>query len=298
MNNKITKRIFVSLFALLYISVALVSTYHAVYFFGLANVSWIAIMLAITFEIGQAAVLFSILTNATGKRKILPWILMITLTLVQVLGNVYSSYKYLITNSESLLRYFKEPIFVWMDLPDAQANVILTYIIGAILPIVSLLMTGMVTNYLGKSEDEPEKLDIVKDEPEQTEEKSFNEAVPGNVVTIPTDEVPVVRMAEEPVEPTIEEPVEPINEEPVEEKPQNETDELREVLKSILSKNVKTSDELTLDEVKDAVKTAQEKQKPIEESIKERIEEPVNEHVNEEPKRKSHFVNLKNKTTS
>lgn len=292
MNNKITKRIFVSLFALLYISVALVSTYHAVYFFGLANVSWIAIMLAITFEIGQAAVLFSILTNATGKRKILPWILMITLTLVQVLGNVYSSYKYLITNSESLLRYFKEPIFVWMDLPDAQANVILTYIIGAILPIVSLLMTGMVTNYLGKSEDEPEKLDIVKDEHKQTEEKPFNEAATENVVTIPADEIPEVPevpgvpFSEETVEPTIEEPVEPINEESIEEKPQKETDELREVLKSILSKDTKNPEELTIDDVKDAVKSAQEKH------------EPVNEPVNEEPKRKSHFVNLKNETTS
>lgn len=277
MNNKITKRIFVSLFALLYISVALVSTYHAVYFFGLANVSWIAVMLAITFEIGQAAVLFSILTNATGKRKILPWILMITLTLVQVLGNVYSSYKYLITNSESLLRYFKEPIFVWMDLPDAQANVILTYIIGAILPIVSLLMTGMVTNYLGKSEDEPEKLDIIKDEPKQEtpEAPKLPEVVPGNVVTIPADEVPEIPFDKEPVEPVNEPISEPINE-PVNEEPVKETDELKEVLKSILSKDTKNPKELTLDKVKDAVKEAQEKQEP----------------VNEEPKRKSHFVNF------
>jgi hypothetical protein len=279
----------------LYISVALVSTYHAVYFFGLANVSWIAVMLAITFEIGQAAVLFSILTNATGKRKILPWILMITLTLVQVLGNVYSSYKYLITNSESLLRYFKEPIFVWMDLPDAQANVILTYIIGAILPIVSLLMTGMMTNYLGKSEDEPEKLDIVKDEPKQEtpEEPKLPEVVPGNVVTIPADEVPEIPFDKEPVE-HVNEPIsEPINEpinEPVNEEPVKETDELKEVLKSILSKDTKNPEELTIDEVKNAVKEAQEKQEPV--------DEPVDEPVNEEPKRKSHFVNLKNETTS
>jgi len=301
MNNKITKRIFVSLFALLYISVALVSTYHAVYFFGLANVSWIAVMLAITFEIGQAAVLFSILTNATGKRKILPWILMITLTLVQVLGNVYSSYKYLITNSESLLRYFKEPIFVWMDLPDAQANVILTYIIGAILPIVSLLMTGMVTNYLGKSEDEPEKLDIVKDEPKQetVEEPKLPEVVPGNVVTIPADEVPEIPFGEEPVEPVepvsepindpVNEPIsEPINEEPVVDKDKEETAKLKDVLNSLFAKDTKEPNELTLDEVKDAVKSAQEKQEPVEEPI----EEPVTEHVNEEPKRKSHFVNF------
>ena len=147
MNKKI---IFIVLFTLLYISVALVSTFHAISFFGLANIGWVAILLAITFEIGQAAVLFSILTNASGKSKIMPWVLMCVLTLVQVLGNVYSSYKYLITNSSDLLKYFKEPIFVWMDMPDQQCNVILTYIIGAILPIVSLLMTSMVTNYLNK----------------------------------------------------------------------------------------------------------------------------------------------------
>ena len=152
MLNK--RNIFIGLFAILYISVAFVSTFHAISFFGLANQLWIAVMLAITFEIGQAAVLFSILTNAT-KNKIMPWFLMIVLTIVQVLGNVYSSYKFLITNSESLLQYFKEPIFVWMEMPDQQCNVILTYIIGAILPIVSLLMTSMVTSYLEKTEDKP-----------------------------------------------------------------------------------------------------------------------------------------------
>jgi carbon starvation protein CstA len=148
LNNK---KIFLWLFAILYISVAFVSTFHAISFFGLANQMLIAVMLAITFEIGQAAVLFSILTNAT-KNKVIPWVLMTVLTIVQVLGNVYSSYKYLITNSETLLQYFKEPIFVWMDMPDQQCNVILTYIIGAILPIVSLLMTSMVTGYLNREE--------------------------------------------------------------------------------------------------------------------------------------------------
>ena len=152
MLNK--RNIFIGLFAILYISVAFVSTFHAISFFGLANQLWIAVMLAITFEIGEAGVLFSILTNAT-KNKIIHWFLMIVLTIVQVLGNVYSSYKFLITNSESLLQYFKEPIFVWMEMPDQQCNVILTYIIGAILPIVSLLMTSMVTSYLEKTEDKP-----------------------------------------------------------------------------------------------------------------------------------------------
>ena len=151
--NKHFRKIFLILFAILYISVALVSTFHAISFFGLANNSWVSVMLAITFEIGQAALLFSILIGASGKNKVIPWILMCVLTLVQILGNVFSSYEYLITNSADNLRFFKEPIFVWTDLPDDQCNVILTYIIGAILPIVALLMTSMVTNYLNKDEE-------------------------------------------------------------------------------------------------------------------------------------------------
>ena len=153
MTNKHFRKIFLILFAILYISVALVSTFHAISFFGLANNSWVSVMLAITFEIGQAAVLFSILIGASGKNKVIPWILMCVLTLVQILGNVFSSYEYLITNSADELRFFKEPIFVWTDLPDDQCNVILTYIIGAILPIVALLMTSMVTSYLNKNEE-------------------------------------------------------------------------------------------------------------------------------------------------
>jgi hypothetical protein len=152
---KLNKRtIYIVLFAILYICVGLVSTIHAVSFFALANGMALAVILACAFEIGQAAVLFSILTDIRKRKSVMPWLLMGVLTLVQILGNVYSSYKYLITNSVDLLRFFKEPIFVWTTIPDANANVILTYVIGAVLPLVSLLMTAMLTSYLDKSSEE------------------------------------------------------------------------------------------------------------------------------------------------
>ena len=73
---------------------------------------------------------------------------MCILTLVQIIGNVYSSYKYIMLNASENLRYFKEPIFIWTNLPDAQATVIITYISSAILPLCALLLTSMITNYL------------------------------------------------------------------------------------------------------------------------------------------------------
>ena len=146
--------IYISLFAILYLIVAFSSFWHAVAFFGLANNEWMSIILAFAFEVGQAAVLFSLLTSKKDRGRVMPWVLMSMFTLVQVIGNVYSSYKYIITNSVDNLRYFKEPIFIWTDLPNEQANVIIVYLVGALLPIAALLLTSMITNYLTDRSEE------------------------------------------------------------------------------------------------------------------------------------------------
>lgn len=152
---KFTKKsIYIGLFSVLYLIVAFSSFWHACAFFGLANNAWMSVILAFAFEIGQAAVLFSLLTSKKDRSRIMPWVLMSMFTLVQVIGNVYSSYKYIITNSVENLRYFKEPIFIWTELPDAQANVIIVYLVGALLPIAALLLTSMITNYLSDQEEE------------------------------------------------------------------------------------------------------------------------------------------------
>ena len=171
------QKIYIGLFAILYLAVALVSTIHAVSFFGLANNDWMAVILAISFELGQAAVLFSLLTSKNERGKIMPWVLMTIFTLVQVLGNVYSSYKHIITSSPENLRFFKEPIFIWTNLPDDQATVIVTYIVGAILPICALLLTSMVTNQFQNPNDSIihlEDEDVQKDEEFKNNEQEQN----------------------------------------------------------------------------------------------------------------------------
>lgn len=168
MNKKITKYIYIGLFAALYLSVALVSGIHAVAFFSLANAPALGVMLAITFEIGQAAVLFSLLTNPNQRKKIMTWVQLSIFTLVQILGNVYSSYKYIVSNSMENLRFFKEPVFIWTDLPDQMCNVIITYLVGGILPISALLLTEMLTSYLYKEENKVQEL-IKEDKKEESE---------------------------------------------------------------------------------------------------------------------------------
>lgn len=225
MKKFLTKRnIYIGLFAILYITVALVSLIHSFAFFGLANDNAMSIMLGTTFEIGQAAVLLSILTSKKDRSRIMPWCLMILLTAVQVLGNVYSSYKYLMTHSTGDLRFFKEPIFIWTTLPDAQATVIITYIVGAILPIVALCMTSMVSNYI---------------EDTSNEDADDNSKLEKNPTEVPKDYNDIEEPAEEPDKETIEEPNGPTEEskKPIEEaeEPAKETiEEVEEPVKETI----------------------------------------------------------------
>lgn len=185
-KKKITKYIYIGLFAALYLSVALVSGIHAVAFFSLANAPALGVMLAITFEIGQAAVLFSLLTNPNQRKKIMTWVQLSIFTLVQILGNVYSSYKYIVSNSMENLRFFKEPVFIWTDLPDQMCNVIITYLVGGILPISALLLTEMLTSYLYKEENKVQEL-IKEDKKEELENEQVQEQTNQEEETIKED---------------------------------------------------------------------------------------------------------------
>lgn len=179
------KKFYILLFSILWLITAFSSFFHAVEFFELSNVTWMGIILALAFEIGQASVLMSILTSSQDRKKYTPWILMCILTLVQIIGNVYSSYKYIMLNSPENLKYFKEPIFIWTQLPDAEATVIITYVSAAILPIVALLMTSMITNYLSDQSEETNTLvDVSEKEQENThielkdKDEQYEEDVP------------------------------------------------------------------------------------------------------------------------
>lgn len=165
------KKALIVLFSLLYIAVGFVSTYHAIAFFEISNEKWLAVILAIAFEIGQAAVLFSLLTSKT--KKVMPWILMSVLTLVQVLGNVYSSYSYMVTHNLDLVKYFTDSVLFYVQDPDPKVNqVMISYITGAILPIVSLCMTSMVVDAAGLDHNDDTQSNDTKPVEEKTESKT------------------------------------------------------------------------------------------------------------------------------
>ena len=181
-TKKIGNIIYLGLFGILYCSSAFVSTMHAIEFFSLANVGYLAIMLALTYEIGQAAVLSSLLIDKRNQKKVVPWILMGVLTICQILGNTFSVYKNICLNSMNELVWIKEPIFVFAnDFPDKQATIIITWVMGALLPVISLLMCEMVTSYIHSDKEDkvPEliKQEIKEDKKEDKKEELENEQV-------------------------------------------------------------------------------------------------------------------------
>lgn len=147
------KKALTILFSILYLAVGFVSVYHSISFFSISNDKWLAIILACAFEVGQAAVLFSLLTNP--NKKIMPWILMGVLTFVQVLGNIFSSYSWMMVNSTDQIKYFTDSVLFFLQDPDPKVNqVMISYITGAILPIVALCMTSMIVDTGVKTDNE------------------------------------------------------------------------------------------------------------------------------------------------
>jgi hypothetical protein len=157
----------IATFAVLYFCVGFVSTLHSITFFHLANTMGLAILLGLTYEVGQASVLFSILMTK-GKEKFLPWALMILLTALQVSANVYASFKFMATSGSNDWQYWQKAILFGVQASSPEMyQVIISWIAGALLPVVALGMTALVAQNikLMASGDDEVKVDLSDETP-------------------------------------------------------------------------------------------------------------------------------------
>jgi hypothetical protein len=157
-------------FALLYVCVGFVSTLHSITFFHLANSMTLAVLLGLTYEIGQASVLFSILMTK-NKEKFLPWALMILLTALQVTANVYASFRFMAQSGNNDWQYWQKAILLGVQASAEQYQVIISWISGALLPIVALGMTALVAQnikLMSSDDDEKPKDEIKETSPQVT----------------------------------------------------------------------------------------------------------------------------------
>lgn len=166
MKQKALDRVFVWGFLFLYLLVATISFCHAVQFFNIGNVQWMSIVLAFSFELGLALSLAAILLSEKNKSNVLPWILMTVLTLVQVVGNVYSTFKYISLSEVEYYQYLAKPLLFFIeDVEENTIQVIVSWIIGAILPIIALMMTDMVATNIKNSSGAEESSVPAEDKP-------------------------------------------------------------------------------------------------------------------------------------
>lgn len=169
MNQKFLSKVFVWGFLLLYLLVACISFCHAIEFFNIGNVTWMSITLAFAFEVGLALSLTAILLSEDNKKNTVPWILMCVLCLVQVIGNVYSVFKYISLSDTSFYVYLQKSLLFWIQgISQDTVMVIVSWIMGAILPIVALMMTEMVASNIRNSNKSTNQ--IVEEKPLEVKE--------------------------------------------------------------------------------------------------------------------------------
>lgn len=145
MTRKATHVFIIGTFVTLYLLVSIISTIHVIDFFLMSNPKWLAVSLAIAFEIGAAASLASIITLEKMNKGIV-WGLFILLTLMQAMGNTYYTYVHL-NNFQGWIE-----LFGLVDEELIYQKRILSIVSGAILPIVALGFIKSLVDYIKPSE--------------------------------------------------------------------------------------------------------------------------------------------------
>lgn len=154
MNQKTLYKVFIWGFLALYLFVAGISFCHAIQFFCIGNPMIMSVMLALAFELGLALSLAAVLLSDANKKATLPWILMVVLTFVQVIGNVYSVEKYICESNAVYYQYLQNALLFWIEgVSEQTVQVIVSWIMGAILPIIALFMTDMVASNIKNMND-------------------------------------------------------------------------------------------------------------------------------------------------
>ena len=203
MNHKLINRFVIGVFVLLYLLTSIISTIHVIDFFKLSNADWLAITLAVAFEVGAAASLASIIALKKMNKSIV-WALFFVLTAMQAMGNTF----YAFTHLHDFQNWVD--LFGLSDFELIAQKRILSIVSGAVLPLVALGFIKSLVDYI-KPESETPQVSI----PEEIVLVNKNEPAVAIVEPIiePVVEEPIV---EEVIEPIVEEVIEPLVEEVIE----------------------------------------------------------------------------------
>ena len=147
------------------ILVAGISISHVVSWYELTNpLSW-AIYLSVAIEVGAMTALIA----TTNKIKGGIWFMFGLVTLIQMIGNIFYSYKEIDANGELFKSWVELTSPIWESIGTESTDIIglkrwLAFLTGGLLPIISLTSLHFFTNYRKEEEilDEPKTIEVEK----------------------------------------------------------------------------------------------------------------------------------------
>ena len=263
--------------------VAGISISHVVSWYNLTNpISW-AIYLSIAIEIGAMTALLA----ATNKIKGGVWFMFGMVTFIQMIGNIFFSYKEIDANSVLFKSWVELTGPIWEMFGSDLTDVVslkrwLAFLSGGLLPIISLTSLHFFVKYDELIDENNQVVipvtviekssDIIIDEFTVTELGYTENIVQSDVFEEPIEE-PLEELIEEPIEEVVEEPLEELIDEPIEEVVEEPIEEVvEEPLEELIEEPIEEVVEEPLEELID---------EPIEEVVEEPIEEVVEEPLEE-----------------
>ena len=169
MKNKLVHRSIIATFVSLYLLVSIISTIHVVEFFRLSNPQWLAISLAIAFELGAAASLASLVILDKMNRTLV-WMLFGTITLMQMQGNMY----YAFVHMEDFQGWSE--LFGLIEEDLVYQKRVLSAVSGAILPLVALGFIKSLVDYIkpeAQAETAVEEVAKTEETPIETKKETY-----------------------------------------------------------------------------------------------------------------------------
>jgi hypothetical protein len=186
------------------ILVAIISISHVVSWYDIANpINW-AIYLSIAIEVGAMTALVA----ATNKIKGGVWFMFGLITFIQMIGNIYFSFKEIDVNGELFKSWVELTSPVWEMLGSDMSDMIsakrwLAFLEGGLLPVISLTSLHFFTKYdAGKIENNKEIIvEKIVEVPVEIEKVIEVPIEVEKIVEVPVEkEVIVEKIVEVPVE--------------------------------------------------------------------------------------------------
>lgn len=135
---------------------ATISAFHIERFLALGNPNMLSISTAVTYELANISIIL-VFANIKTANKFFAWTTFMILISMQIIGNVFYSFNYiykeLIVNTQYMDNYMKAMKIFNEDITLDMSVFWLSVILGAPIPLVTLLLTKLTGDSDSKKKD-------------------------------------------------------------------------------------------------------------------------------------------------